>query len=85
MENLDASYIQRNAPVAAVHQMEGVVMASAGNEHSLALKTDGIPYAFGYNDKGQLGDGGTSISTIAIPMLGLNNIISIVAGKSAIV
>ena len=30
---------------------------SAGNHHSLALGSDGVPYSWGYNNEGQLGDG----------------------------
>jgi len=31
--------------------------SAAGSEHSLALKTDGTLWAWGANDRGQLGDG----------------------------
>ena len=33
------------------------VMVSAGDFHSLALKSDGTLWAWGYNYQGQLGDG----------------------------
>ena len=36
--------------------LSGVVAISGGNVHSLALKSDGTVWAWGKNDKGQLGD-----------------------------
>ena len=37
-------------------------MASAGYSHSLALKTDGTLWSWGWNDDGQLGNGTKSPS-----------------------
>jgi alpha-tubulin suppressor-like RCC1 family protein len=36
----------------------------AGNNHSIALKTDGTLWAWGYNNWGQLGDGTTTSKNI---------------------
>ena len=41
------------------------LQVSAGWQHSLALGSDGNAYAWGYNDNGQLGDGGTSTTRYA--------------------
>ena len=47
--------------------MTGVAAVAGGQNHSLALKSDGTVWAWGYNTRGQLGDGtngaGTNKST----------------------
>ncbi|HEY0457924.1 MAG TPA: FG-GAP-like repeat-containing protein, partial [Pyrinomonadaceae bacterium] len=63
-----------------------VVAVEAGAFHTLALKSDGTVWAWGFNDNGQLGDG--SIVSRATPVqvgsavTGFNNIIAISAGDS---
>lgn len=41
--------------------LSDVAAVAAGTNHSLALKEDGSVWAFGYNNKGQLGDGTTTV------------------------
>ena len=61
---------------------------AAGDEHSLALGSDGTVWAWGLNNNGQLGDTipdintGTYIASSAVPVqvTGLTNIIAIAAG-----
>ena len=48
----------------------GMVAASAGYNHSLALAGDGTLHAFGSNVNGRLGDGTTTNRPIATPVLG---------------
>lgn len=43
-------------PVATSILTADVIAIAAGGEHSLALKTDGTVWAWGYNNRGQLGD-----------------------------
>ena len=74
----DGSTIQRTPPVAvALGNGKVAVAASAGNGHSLALASDGIVMAWGANDSGQLGNGGTS--TVSTPIQ-----IDLGSGKSAL-
>lgn len=60
----DGSFTDRGTPV-AVNMPEGVRLASitAGREHTVALSTSGVAYAWGLNDKGQLGNGSTDFRT----------------------
>ena len=44
-----------------VSELSGVVAFTGGDYHSLALKSDGTVWAWGYNGDGQLGDGTTTV------------------------
>ena len=46
-----------------VGNLTGVVAIAAGGTHSLALKSDGTVWAWGYNYYGQLGNGTTATAT----------------------
>ena len=59
---------------------ENVRSVSAGFDHSLVLKNDGTVWAFGYNNKGQLGNDTTSLSTTPVQVLGLTDVVDIAAG-----
>lgn len=65
--------------------LTGVVGISAGFEHSVAVKSDGTAYAWGYNESGQLADGTTtarSRPTLVKDVAGnaLNGIVAVSAG-----
>lgn len=63
-----------------------VVAVAAGSLHSLALKSDGTVWSWGYNRYGQLGDGSTSDRFVPTQVKGpngngyLDNVIAIAAG-----
>lgn len=59
----------------------GVVQAAAGDNHTLALKTDGTVWAWGSNTYGQLGNGTETDSPVPVKVAGLNMITAIVAGE----
>ncbi|MFZ5948284.1 MAG: T9SS type A sorting domain-containing protein [Stygiobacter sp.] len=63
-----------------------VIQVAAGSNHTLALTSDGLVYAWGNNDSGQLGDGTNTLSTNAVPVSTLGvlkdkKIIKIAAGS----
>ena len=49
-----------------VQGLSSVVAIAAGNDHSLALKSDGTVWAWGNNSYGQLGVGSTT-SPVLLP------------------
>ncbi|MEY3896593.1 MAG: hypothetical protein RLZZ214_2113 [Verrucomicrobiota bacterium] len=57
-----------------------VVSVSAGSNHSLALCSDGTVAAWGYNDKGQLGNNSTTSSSV--PVLVTQS--GVLAGKTVV-
>ena len=59
-----------------------VVAVSGGYAHSLALKSDGTVWAWGYNGSGQLGNNTTTNSSIPIQVAGLSQITAIAAGSN---
>ena len=69
-----------NTPVQIVGEngidhLNGVAAISAGSNHSLAFKSDGTVWAWGYNGEGQLGDGTDSdLSNTPVQVVGENGI-----------
>ena len=53
---------------------------TAGEYHSVGLKSDGNVWAWGNNDYGQLGDGTKTDSTIPVQVSGLGDVTAITAG-----
>ncbi len=53
---------------------------AAGGNHSLALKSNGTVWAWGYNGYGQLGDGTTTRRLEPVQITGLTGVIAIAAG-----
>ena len=58
--------MQRTRPV-KVSELSDVAAIAAGVHHSLALRTDGTVWAWGYNGNGQLGDGDDATAHHARP------------------
>ena len=69
----------RNAPTQIPH-FTGVIAVAAGTNHSLALKSDGSVWAWGWNIFGQLGDGSGVNQNAPVKINGLTNVIAIAAG-----
>jgi hypothetical protein len=64
-----------------VSGLSNIVAICAGDNHSLALDANGCVWAWGLNDSGQLGDGGTEAAS-GLPVMVLTNILQIAAGSS---
>mgnify|MGYP001592321934 FL=1 len=55
-----------------VSGLSGVIAIAAGFDHSLALKSDGTIWTWGYNTYGQLGDGTNEARSIPVQVKDLN-------------
>ncbi len=60
--------------------LTGVTAIAAGVDFSLALKSDGTVWAWGYNSSSQLGNGLTTDSPIPVQVTGLTGVTAISAG-----
>jgi alpha-tubulin suppressor-like RCC1 family protein len=67
----DGTGANSDMPVAVTGLGAGVVAIAAGEENSLALKSDGSVWAWGRNDRGQLGNGTSNDSEVPAPVSGL--------------
>lgn len=76
----DGTTTERNAPVQVAGLSEVAAIAAGKGYHSLALKADGTVWAWGFNVKGQLGDGTTTSRSTPIQVTGLSNVAAIGAG-----
>lgn len=73
-------------PPTEVPGITNAVMGAYGFDHALVLKADGTVFAFGLNNVGQLGNGATglgatSMSTSPVAVVGLTDVIQIIAGS----
>lgn len=61
----DGTTVSRSASVVQVSGLTNVISISAGSNYSLAVKSDGTAWGWGYNGYGQLGDG--TVADRALP------------------
>ena len=61
--------------------LTGVTKIAAGGLFSLALRSDGTVWAWGYNAVGELGNGTTSDSNVPVQITGLARVTAIAAGE----
>ncbi|MDP9372149.1 MAG: hypothetical protein M3Q65_06785, partial [Chloroflexota bacterium] len=59
-----------------------VAAVAAGNGYALARDADGALWAWGLNDRGQLGDGSTAASRAAVRVRGLSDAVAMATGYS---
>ncbi len=60
--------------------LNGVTQVAAGAFHSLALRSDGTVWAWGWNHFGQLGDATTVTRTGPVRVTGLEDVVAVAAG-----
>ena len=65
---------------AVVPGFSNAVAIATGDGHTLAIKSDGTVWAWGYNGCGQLGSNGTTNSGVPLEVPGLSNAIAITGG-----
>jgi alpha-tubulin suppressor-like RCC1 family protein len=70
------------ATPARVAVLNGVTQISAGSDFALALRSDGIVFAWGSGHLGQLGNSGTD-SAVPVKIAGLSHVTGIAAGWDA--
>jgi alpha-tubulin suppressor-like RCC1 family protein len=63
-----------------VSGLSGIIAIAGGMNHSLALKSDGTVWAWGYNSTGQLGNGTTNDSYSPVQVTGLSSVTAIAGG-----
>ncbi|ROL62509.1 T9SS C-terminal target domain-containing protein [Bacteroidetes/Chlorobi group bacterium ChocPot_Mid] len=73
------TYTYSNVPV-KVDSLTSIIAIAAGGWHSLALKSDGTVWAWGYNNYGQLGNGTNTDSNVPVKVDSLTSIIAIAGG-----
>lgn len=63
-----------------VTRLTGVVQIAAGGWHSLAIRSDGTVWGWGYNESGQLGEQGTFDVTEPAWIPGMKGVVQVAAG-----
>jgi alpha-tubulin suppressor-like RCC1 family protein len=86
----DGTSVSRSTPTrvrdpedaTGVKPLGNVAAVSAGFSHSLALRSDGTVWAWGYNDHGQIGDGSTAsvVRFVPVKVPNLTHVVAVAAG-----
>jgi alpha-tubulin suppressor-like RCC1 family protein len=77
----DETLVDRYIPVvASVISHKKIVQIATGGFHSMALDEDGVVWAWGRNNQGQLGVGNTNVQETAIQVIEITNIVAIDCG-----
>ncbi len=77
----DGTTVQRTAPVQVINLTNVIAIEAGLNNFSLALKSDGTVWGWGYNADGELGDGTTTGRTSPVQVLNLSGVAQIAAGQ----
>ena len=77
----DGSQKDRTQPVQVANNLSGVVQLAVGCIHTIALKSDGTVWTWGYNFNGQLGDGTNTHRYRPVQITSLKGIVQVTAGN----
>ena len=77
----DGTDINYSATPVQVSNLSGAVSVAGGVYHSLAVKSDGTVWAWGYNDHGQLGDGTRANRSTPVRVSDLSGAVSVAGGE----
>ena len=66
----DGTTTSRSSPVSVIGGFTDWIQVSAGNEHSLGLRSNGTVWAWGDNASGRLGDGTITHRSSPVPVVG---------------
>jgi alpha-tubulin suppressor-like RCC1 family protein len=69
----DGSTTESHSPGPVAGLSSGVIAVAAGNLHSCAVTSSGGVKCWGYNDRGQLGDGSTTTRLAPVAVVGLSS------------
>jgi len=72
--------VENNDRHSPVKIMDNVVAVSAGDNHTMAIRSDSSLWAWGSNAFGQLGDGTTTAAVQHSPIKIMDNVVSVSAG-----
>ncbi|MFB7605374.1 RCC1 domain-containing protein [Streptomyces gardneri] len=84
----DGTFVNRTSPVRVCASgavapcttyLSGITSLAAGFQHTVALRSDGSVFTWGYNGNGQLGNG-TNIATNVPGVINVNSVVSVAAG-----
>jgi len=76
-----SSAIASNVPtVTQITTLSNVVTIVCGQDHSMALTTNGFVWTWGYNGQGELGNGTTTSTNRPIQVASLSNVVAIASG-----
>ncbi|MEK3955873.1 RCC1 domain-containing protein [Psychrobacillus sp. FSL K6-1464] len=78
----DGTKINRKLSVKVNGLPTNIVDVSAGNNHSLAISSEGNVYSWGFNNFGQLGDGTWTQRLSAQKIEGISNVVKVQAGNN---
>ncbi|MDT8318351.1 MAG: Ig-like domain-containing protein [bacterium] len=82
----DGTFVYKASPVQVRDQddesgyLQGVKSIAAGEQHSVAVKSDGTVLAWGWNNAGQLGNMTTANSFFPVSVVDLSNVTEVAAG-----
>jgi alpha-tubulin suppressor-like RCC1 family protein len=76
----DAPNLEQTSTPVLIPNLTDVIAIAAGIDHSLALRADGTVWAWGSNERGELGDGTGADSSVPVMVSALSGVKAIAAG-----